>query len=238
MSQARELTRARPRRSIDVGDSFSGAAFKGDGGAPGPAPDVWIVPQGGSLWDPSNSESMVAVILEGAISIRCMNLDGRTMFVGSLVAPAFIDADEFSSASELAYLVGAENECRILYCSKDWFYRKLSENPWAILPLFESRVHLLAALQKTSLSATTSQLMPKVAAMILESTQSGVGIMPMTHQQIAERLGVSRPSVTRTLLRLQSAGVIRTHSGAVELLDRSRLLTKGALQLLSVPMAV
>ena len=69
MSQARELTRARPRRSIDVGDSFIGAAFKGDGAAPGPAPDVWIVPQGGSLWDPSNSESMVAVILEGAISI-------------------------------------------------------------------------------------------------------------------------------------------------------------------------
>ena len=44
-----------------------------------------------------------------------------------------------------------------------------------------------------------------------------------THEQLAERAGVSRPKVSRELKALEKAGVVRLHRRAVEILDPAAL---------------
>ena len=45
----------------------------------------------------------------------------------------------------------------------------------------------------------------------------------MTHEAIANLLGVRREGVTEAALRLQHAGVIRYNRGRIEVLDREHL---------------
>ena len=53
--------------------------------------------------------------------------------------------------------------------------------------------------------------------------RSATSEVQMTHEAIANLLGVRREGVTEAALRLQGAGVIRYNRGRIEVLDRERL---------------
>lgn len=51
----------------------------------------------------------------------------------------------------------------------------------------------------------------------------GSSKLPITHQQIADMLGVQRPGVTMAAIKLQEAGLIQRQRGHIVVLDRPRL---------------
>ena len=59
----------------------------------------------------------------------------------------------------------------------------------------------------------------------LLSTQDRVGqnIIPLTHESLAEMLGVRRTTVTAVVKALQSRGLIRSMRGRVEILNRAKM---------------
>lgn len=56
--------------------------------------------------------------------------------------------------------------------------------------------------------------------LLMTHDQSGSDSFPITHEFLAQMLGVSRPSVTVAAAALQAAGLIRYHRGAMTIVDR------------------
>ena len=65
-------------------------------------------------------------------------------------------------------------------------------------------------------------LIPRVATLLLEKAEDGV-VVGMTHELLAEQLGLHRESITVTLGQLQSAGMIRIERKKISILQHERL---------------
>ena len=65
-------------------------------------------------------------------------------------------------------------------------------------------------------------LIPRVATLLLEKAEGGV-VVGMTHELLAEQLGLHRESITVTLGQLQKAGMIRIERKKISILQRDRL---------------
>ena len=59
--------------------------------------------------------------------------------------------------------------------------------------------------------------------LLMSHDRAGADEFPMTHQFLAEMLGVRRPSVSVTAAKLQEAGLIGYHRGRIAVLDREGL---------------
>jgi CRP/FNR family transcriptional regulator, cyclic AMP receptor protein len=74
-------------------------------------------------------------------------------------------------------------------------------------------------------------LLGKVAAVLLEladsyGKESDLGLRiarPITHEQIAQRVGAARESVSRTLASLKKSGILATQGRQLIILDRKKL---------------
>ena len=53
--------------------------------------------------------------------------------------------------------------------------------------------------------------------------RSDADVMPITHDLLAELLGVQRPSLTRAVAKLEEAGLIRLGRRQITILDRKGL---------------
>jgi len=65
-------------------------------------------------------------------------------------------------------------------------------------------------------------LIPRLATLLLEKAENGV-VAGMTHQQLAEHLGLHRESITATLGELRKAGIIAMQRKTIRILQPERL---------------
>jgi len=82
--------------------------------------------------------------------------------------------------------------------------------------------HLVAIVE----SVTFGSVRQRLARALLEfRDQAGSDLfsMPVTHQELAQRLGTVREVVSRNLGRFQSEGVLRLAGRELQLLDRAAL---------------
>jgi CRP-like cAMP-binding protein len=97
------------------------------------------------------------------------------------------------------------------------------------LPVFRARLlrYALALLHETALSAACNSLHTveqRLARwLLLCSVRVGASSFPMTHEWLAQMLGVSRPFVTQTLGRLTKAGLIEHQRGLLRIVDSAGL---------------
>ncbi len=59
--------------------------------------------------------------------------------------------------------------------------------------------------------------------LLMSHDRVGIDEFPLTHEFLAQMLGVCRPTVTAAAGSLQTAGLIRYHRGTVTVLDRKRM---------------
>jgi CRP/FNR family transcriptional regulator len=65
-------------------------------------------------------------------------------------------------------------------------------------------------------------LIPRLATLLLEKAENGV-VAGMTHQELADHLGLHRETVTSTLGELRTAGIIEIKRKTIFILQHERL---------------
>lgn len=173
----------------------------------------------------------VYMICKGRVKMMMSSADGKTMIV------RFGEAGEMlglhSSVSGEPYELTAETlePCQINFIRREDFLKLLSEHPdmYAHTAQQLSAAYRMACQQIRCLGLTHSAT-EKLAGFLLESAKRGQetkqGIrfsMSLTHEEIAQIVGLSRETVTRALSELRSKMLISTTGSSILIRNKPAL---------------
>ena len=129
--------------------------------------------------------------------------------------------------------VSAMEDCRIAAISATDFHRCLMTNEKVVRQIIKvlcGRLrHVWAQIQSLSYSTAEARIRGGIRQLSLKhgvADARGIIIdLKITHQEIAEMVGTSRETVTRTIARLQREGIILVEGRRMILLDPQKLMS-------------
>src|SRR5687768_7376449 len=182
-----------------------------------------VYPKGRVLYTPGETGEALFLLREGAVQIYRMSPEGRKLVIAHLLPHSFFGEmtcigqgmyDTFAEVTEDSVIVTMNCEIlnRLLVGKPDIARR--------ILEAFGRRV--IEA--ERQLEETVFKGIPaRVAALLLREADGDGAVDGLTHQDIAERLGVYRETATNALNELKSAGLVQIGRKHIAILDRARL---------------
>lgn len=183
------------------------------------APDQVLVREG----DPATH---LLNVTSGMVRVSKLLPDGRRQIVGFLMAGDFLGLASGETCAFTAEAIGAATACRF----KRTKYRALlGELPQLEAALLERASHDLQAAQAHMLLLGRKTAMERLASFLLDLSQrtaraGGDGSLvdlPMTRSEIADYLGLTLETVSRTMSRLKASGAIRLPSQRSARIERA-----------------
>lgn len=178
--------------------------------------------RGDVIYMPGETGEALFLLRSGAVQIYRMSPEGRKLVIAQLLPFSFFG--EMSCIGQGMYDTFAEvvEDSTIVTMNCAVLNRLLSTKPEVarrILEAFGRRV--LDA--ERQLEETVFKGIPARVAALLIRESKGEAVDGLTHQDIAERLGVYRETATNALNELKTAGLIEIGRKHIRLLDRARL---------------
>ena len=178
--------------------------------------------RGEVIYTPGETGEALFLLREGAVQIYRMSPEGRKLVIAHLLPHSFFGElscigqgmyDTFAEVTEPSVIVTMN--CAVL---NDLLIRK-PQIARRILEAFGRRVlEAERQLEDTVFKGMTA----RVAALLLKEA-NGEEVNGLTHQDIAERLGVYRETATNALNELKAAALISIGRKHISILDRRRL---------------
>ena len=179
-------------------------------------------PRGAVIYTPGETGEALFLLRAGAVQIYRMSPEGRKLVIAHLLPYSFFGElscigqgmyDTFAEVTEVSTIVTMNCEVlNRLLVSKPEIARR-------ILEAFGRRV--LEA--ERQLEDTVFKGIPARVATLLLREAYGDSVDGLTHQDIAERLGVYRETATNALNELKAAALISIGRKHIDILDRARL---------------
>ncbi len=172
------------------------------------------------------------VVLRGAVRAVRVNADGREQTIhvetegGVLAEVAVFDGGDYPSTAI------AEIDAHLLFLAREDVMRFLELHPKAALEALRLMAEKLRQVSGLAERLALRDVPQRLATMILEmSGRAPVTLrdgdsfsMPLSHGQIASRLGTVREVVTRAMQRLARQGVIAVHGHRVVIVSATQLV--------------
>jgi CRP-like cAMP-binding protein len=183
-----------------------------------------FMPLGDVLYEPAELVNHIFFPTTSVLSVSCVLADGQA------VALTLIGREGFASVE--VFLGGDSAPCRAVVLSEGWGYRirrdllgQACEQGGSMrsVLLRYSQSYLTQVAQTVSRNRHHSivQLLCRWLLMFLDRQASNE--LHLTHEHIAELMGVRRESVTEAARKLQIAGCIRYTRGHISVIDRTGL---------------
>jgi CRP/FNR family transcriptional regulator len=164
------------------------------------------------------------VVLSGSIRVRRTDRSGRTMMlyrVGAgqtciLTTTGLIEGSDYDAEAV------TETEVEALVMPGEAFLRLLGEEPRFRRFAFLSYARRIAALMTLVGELAFDEVGERLARRLL--TLAGEdGLVPSTHEMLAEELATAREVVSRRLKAFERAHLVRLSRGRIEVVDRAGL---------------
>ena len=154
--------------------------------------------------------------------------DGRRQVIGFALPGDFLGAMPSDRYSFSADAIGAVSACRL---SADAFAHFIGQRPHFLLRINEFAAHELMLAQEQMLVLGRRTAEEKVAAFLVGWSKrlAHIGdeqptiVLPMSRQDIADYLGLTIETVSRTLTRFEREKILVIVAGGVRLLDPKRV---------------
>jgi len=192
---------------------------------------VSAYPAGAVLFMEKQDSRGVFLLCEGEVKLTISSSEGKTLIL-RIAKPGEI-LGLMASISGKPYEVTAEtiHPCQVAFVRRDDFLRFVAQHPQAsdaIVKQLSSNYHgACEQLRTVGLSLSAPE---KLARLLLElsegaeETKSGIRfVLPMTHEEIAECIGSSRETVTRTLSEFKSKQLVTLKGSTLLISDRAAL---------------
>ncbi|HEV7888991.1 MAG TPA: Crp/Fnr family transcriptional regulator [Pyrinomonadaceae bacterium] len=178
--------------------------------------------KGQVIYTPGETGEALFLLRAGAVQIYRMSPEGRKLVIAQLLPHSFFG--ELSCIGQGMYDTFAEvvEDSVIMTMNCAVLNRLLVTKPEVarrILEAFGRRV--LDA--ERQLEETVFKGIPARVAALLVRESKGDAVDGLTHQDIADRLGVYRETATNALNELKTAGLIEIGRKHIHILDRARL---------------
>jgi CRP/FNR family cyclic AMP-dependent transcriptional regulator len=188
-------------------------------------------PEGAILFMENQDSRGVFIVCEGEVKLTLSSSEGKTLIL-RLAKPGEI-LGLMATLSGKSYEVTAETlrPCQVTFVRRDDFLRFVAQHPEAsqgIVKQLSSNYHgACEQLRTVALSASAPE---KLARLLLEwsagaeATKLGTQItMTLTHEEIAEFIGSTRETVTRTLSDFRSRHLVTLKGSTLMISNRAAL---------------
>ena len=186
---------------------------------------MFTCPRGGLIYTPGETGEVLFLLKRGLVQLYQLSAGGKKLVVGTLAPGAFFGEMPLLGQSMCNTYAEAARDC--LICA-------MGQGDVEALLLAEPRVALqtLAAMgrhlneQRAVLSDVVFKSVPgRVASLLLRLAGEARGdtIAGFSHQDLADRAGIARETMTHTLNEFAHMGAVELHRMTVILRDREML---------------
>ncbi len=171
------------------------------------------------------------LISSGRVKVFKLNEDGRELIFGIFGDGAiFGDVPVFDGGpypASAATLV----ETEVVYMSRDDFVRLITEHPAISLKVVRVLGKRLRQAQRFVMDIAMKSVLQRLSAQLVglaeeygrEVGEETIIDLPLTRQELAELIGVTRETATRELSKLSRAGAVRLEGKKIYITDWSML---------------
>ncbi len=189
-----------------------------------------IVDTGETLLYQGDVDQGVRYILSGTADITSFTAEGESLWLGTLGAGHFVGDAAFLFASPVAYEITASRPMNVVFVSRDSFEALSRRTPEIYAAMSRSLAQRYLALadqlvETSSLSVAgriCSELVRLAKPIGIDSKTYVIRPVPM-FSRLAERLGVARETVSRTVSNLQKDEVLARTPGAITIENMAAL---------------
>ncbi|MEP6637186.1 MAG: Crp/Fnr family transcriptional regulator [Acidobacteriota bacterium] len=174
------------------------------------------------FYTPEETGEVLFILKKGAVQIYRMSPEGRKLVITKL--PPYSFFGEMSCIGQGMYDTFAEATEESLICtmSRTDVERLLLSKPRVALRILEAVGKRVVDAERQLEEIAFKGLMPRIAALLLREAE-GDELQGLSHQDIAERLGVYRETATSALNELKTAGIIEIGRKRIMITNRPRL---------------
>lgn len=183
--------------------------------------------QGQILFTANSPADGFYIVLSGSIRAFRVNLDGREQTIhvehagGTLAEVAVFDGGCYPSTAM------AEENSQALFLGKQYVHHFLLQYPEAALSILSYMAKKLRTVASLAEHLALKDVSQRLATLLLEEAQRNIPdltdgasfSMPLSHTQLASRLGSVREVVTRGLQKLVHLGIIEMHGHRIIVLN-------------------
>jgi len=190
-----------------------------------------VYPEGAVLFLEKQDARGVFVLCEGEVKLTMSSSEVKTLIL-RIAKPGEV-LGLMATLSGEPYEVTAETlrPCQVAFVRRDEFLRFIAQHPEASLGIVKLlTAHYHAACEQLKTVGLSASAPEKLARLLLgwsvggEETKLGTRItLPLTHQEIAEFIGSSRETVTRTLSDFRSRHLVTLKGSTLMIADRPAL---------------
>lgn len=174
------------------------------------------------FYTPGETGEVLFILKQGAVQLYRMSSEGRKLVIARLEPTCFFG--EMSCIGQGMYNTFAEATDDSLICtmSRHDVERLLLSKPQIAVRILEAIGKRLVTAEQQLEEMAFKGLIPRVAALLLRLAE-GKEITGLTHQDIADQLGVYRETVSNALHELKTAGIIEPGRKRITILNYPRL---------------
>ncbi len=188
------------------------------------------IPAGKDIFVEGDAVQAIALMLSGNVRVYKIGENGReiTLYRFGLGESCILTANAIMNQQTFPAVALVESEAEAIMIPADTFrdwIRRYDE--WRNF-LFELLSQRLASVMAIVDEVVFHRMDARVAALLLRRADQGT-IISITHQEIAAELGTSREVISRILEGFESAGLIGSSRGQVEILDPTELQARAAM---------
>jgi CRP-like cAMP-binding protein len=168
----------------------------------------------------------IFLLIEGSVKIFKTSPGGREMMLALETAPSTVAELPLFDGGPYPASVRAVEPVAALFINKSDFQQVCRQFPDVALKLLAVVGHRLRHLVAVVESMTFGSVTQRLARLLVDTARQAGGDqfdLPLTHQELASRLGTVREVVSRNLARFRAEGLVRIQGHQVQILDREGL---------------
>lgn len=174
------------------------------------------------FYTPGETGEVLFILKEGAVQIYRMSSEGRKIVIARLRPFSFFG--EMSCVGQGMYDTFAEaiEDSLICMMSRADFQRVILAKPRVALRILEALGNRMAEVERQLEDLAFKGVIPRIASLLLKEA-NGDEVTGLSHQDIADWLGIYRETATTVLNELKNAGIIEIGRRRIAITDRKRL---------------
>ena len=174
------------------------------------------------FYRPGETGEAMFLLKEGAAQLYRMSADGRKLVLAQVPPSSMFG--EMACIGQAMYDCFAEAVEDSLICTlnRDDVKRLVLQYPSFALRLLETVAARMVEAERQLEALAFKPVVPRLAELLRREARDGV-VEGLSHQDIGERLGVYRETVTEALKELKAAGLVEIGRRRIRVLDDARL---------------
>lgn len=183
-----------------------------------------IYQKGKLISDRPGGRPAVGVLVKGLVDVYSVSLDGREVKLSVLGKGDCFGICNLFAASDMKTVLKCQTDAEILFIPKDTLVGVMKGRPELAMryaELCSRKIQFL--IQRIELLTIHSCRGKVMEYLLTQADEEGLVQIPVSKEDLAKLLGVSRAALFRELAQLQNQGLIRTGGASITILNRVEL---------------